>query len=147
MHEIKIPGQNSSVGFSPGIEEIKKRGLSIDAGRGGNPTTRHAARSKLADGTEITKKTLKQVAWFADNSGGATHPVGQKKPNAFGLYDMHGNVEKWTNTVGVGEDLVCCGGGWRNAASDCESAARDGFEPSFLADNRGFRLCADRRAD
>lgn len=40
--------------------------------------------------------TLKDYAWFADNSAGQTHKVGEKKPNAFGLYDMLGNVGEWT---------------------------------------------------
>ena len=42
---------------------------------------------------------LKQYGWFADNSDSRTHPVGQKKPNAWGLYDMYGNVSQWCEDV------------------------------------------------
>jgi formylglycine-generating enzyme required for sulfatase activity len=51
----------------------------------------YAARA----GTTGAPRSLDDVAWYADNSGDETHPVGQKKPNAWGLYDMFGNVREW----------------------------------------------------
>ena len=101
---------------------------------------------KLADGTEITEETLGEVAWFGKNSDEMTHPVGQKKPNAFGLYDMYGNVWEWTSTAD-GEDRVNHGGSWLDPAWDCESLIRDRGSPSYRDNDLGFRLCADRRAD
>ena len=100
----------------------------------------------LANGTEITKDMLGHVAWFEDNSDHETHPVGQKNPNAFGLYDMHGNVWEWTSTA-VGGGRVYRGGCWDNSARSCESSNRDRSSPSFRDDGLGFRLCASGRAD
>ena len=101
---------------------------------------------KLADGTEITEETLGEVAWFEDNSGNETHPVGQKKPNAIGLYDMHGNVWEWTNTA-VGVHRVYRGGCWFYTARLCGSSFRDRGSPSYRDDLLGFRLCASGRAE
>ena len=101
---------------------------------------------KLANGTEITGSTLGQVAWFEDNSDEKTHPVGQKQPNAFGLYDMHGNVWEWTSTVD-GEWRVSRGGSWLDSAGRCESSSGNWSSPSYRYFPLGFRLCASRRAD
>ncbi len=101
---------------------------------------------KLADGTEITEDTLGRVAWYNDNSGDTTHPVGQKEPNAFGLYDMHGNVYEWTQTA-IGEDRVYRGGSWYYSARFCESSYRRRLSPVLRSDDLGFRLCASDRAE
>ena len=101
---------------------------------------------RLADGGEIEELTLFQVAWFANNSNFMPHPVGQKKPNAFGLYDMHGNVWEWTSTSD-GEGHVYRGGGWFDSAGGCESSARNYDSSSGRVNDLGFRLCAFGRVD
>jgi formylglycine-generating enzyme required for sulfatase activity len=87
---------------------------------------------------------LGDAAWYENNSIKTTHPVGQKKPNAFGLYDMHGNVwqycaDLYDPSANRGEHTVR-GGSWQSDPQRCRSAYRGAFDSTQHSSGAGMRM-------
>ena len=119
------------------------------------PTEAEWEYAARAGTTGIRYGELDEVAWHSGNSDEATHTVGQKRANAWGLHDMLGNVSEWTGDwygeyasgsvtdphgPSTGSLRVRRGGSWFSYARYVRSASRYGYSPSYRAYFIGFRL-------
>ena len=119
----------------------------------------HAARSGGKAEKYSGSNNVGAVAWYRENSGDTTHPVGTKAPNGLGIYDMSGNISEWcedvyskgaysnpqrNNPISIytekGSLRVFRGGSWNDLAHGCRSAVRSRYTPGFGDGDLGFRL-------
>jgi formylglycine-generating enzyme required for sulfatase activity len=120
--------------------------------------------SLISLSTKRGKIHLDSMAWYLKNTGKKTHPVGQKQPNAWSLYDIYGNVAEWCEDLwhqnydgapiagsawlggGGLDNRVHRGGSWVDDAAQLRAAYRGSWY-SYLRDspNIGFRLVAVAR--
>ena len=123
---------------------------------------RAGSENSLNNNKEISSeneicRNLDAVGWYQNNANGKTHPVGQKQPNTWGLFDMHGNVLEWCkdtykanypevsvtdplNDDGKGSKRVARGGSWFRNPAGCRSSSRYVSNPDFEDNTFGFRL-------
>ena len=117
---------------------------------------RAGSTTRFPWGDDPSYSLIGQYAWHKTNSSSTTHSVGQKMPNAWGLYDMHGNVFEWCSdwfakSYGIdkvadpkgpvtGSTRVFRGGSWGSGPRSCRSAYRDYSGPSGSSILVGFRL-------
>jgi len=122
----------------------------------------YACRAGVSDDVYYWGNTVNgDYCWYSSNSEGKTHPVGQKKPNAWGLYDMTGNVWEWCSDTYVyfsgspgncnpeptsGTRHILRGGAWFSYGNILQSSFRTHMDPAGNNSGIGFRLVFDMRS-
>jgi formylglycine-generating enzyme required for sulfatase activity len=122
------------------------------------PTEAEWEYAARAGTTGANSGVLDEVAWYTGNSDGKSHPVGQKKPNAWGLFDMEGNVYEWTSDwffdyeedsqtdpkgPETGFEKIPRGGSWESTPKGVRTSNRNVLEPDGASYNIGFRIVRD----
>jgi formylglycine-generating enzyme len=160
----KVEGYNPSVfdGATLPVDMVTWEEANDYCGQVGGRLPTEAEWEYSARGGTTTPRygKLDDIAWYYKNSDFTTHPVGQKKPNAFGLYDMLGNVVEWTyswytvehsqeniNPKGgnsLSEFKSLRGGGWWDDPDLVRASYRSRIEPGDTDYNIGFRCAMDQ---
>jgi formylglycine-generating enzyme required for sulfatase activity len=150
---VEMVSWDNAVGFCRKLSEKTGKAARLPTEAEWEYACRAGSRTRFSFGD--SDSALRDYAWYGSNSGRKPNPVGQKKPNAWGLYDMYGNVWEWcadwygdypngavTDPQGAasGSQRVVRGGSWGDGADSCRSARRYKDRPFFRYGFHGFRM-------
>jgi formylglycine-generating enzyme required for sulfatase activity len=157
-HPMYFVSWEEAVDFCKRLSQKTGRAARLPAEAEWEYACRAGSKTRFSFGDDTEYEQLTEYVWYENNSDSKTHPVGRKKPNGWGLYDMHGNVWQWcsdwagsygkeaqTDPTGPasGSDRVLRGGSWNNNAHHCRSAIRQGRSPDYRIHFLGFRVVVE----
>jgi len=148
-------GFETSYDLATGAVDYTKNGFRLPTEAEWEFAARAGTRTMFYTGD--SESDMMRAGWYFSNSEGVTHPVGEKEANAWGLYDMLGNVAEWCydwfgdnyyasspgqNPPGpsTGQNRVVRGGSWNDLSSYCASASRYSLAPDSTSRTVGFRV-------
>lgn len=152
-HPVDTVSWNDCMEFTEKLSEITGREFTLPTEAQWEYACRAGTTTKWFFGNNVSSYI--QYGWIDEEAQGITHPVGLKKPNAWGLYDMYGNIQEWckdwyqnpylesdlVDPAGprVGDSRVIRGGGWGDISDNARSAYRNAIGEDVSNNGTGFR--------
>jgi formylglycine-generating enzyme required for sulfatase activity len=158
QNPVETVSWEDAVTFCKKLSQKSEKAVSLPTEAQWEYACRAGSTTRFCYGDDNDYSKLGDYAWFKSNSGDQTHPVGQKKPNGWGLYDMHGNIGQWCSDLfdnyadtkqtdppgpAIANLHVLRGGCWYYAPRDCRSAGRNGFDGGVGGSGFGFRVVVE----
>lgn len=135
------PGEDrpvDSVGWADATEYCRRIGMRL-------PTETEWEYAAYGGTNTLPQEPLADIAWYDPNSNDQTHPVGSKRPNGYGLFDMLGNLWEWVQDPGMqAGERILKGGSFYNSARDLRVAGRLSAPADLHHRDMGFRCASSR---